>query len=119
MGRAREFIEEIKIGTEAYDLYFRLTTLPDVGHIVIGRGEASAIALAKANSGIVASNNLRDISLYIQEFKLHHLTTGNILVEAYSDNYISELEGNKIWAAMLAKRRKLGKETFTDYLNSR
>ena len=42
---------------------------PDPGHRVIGRGEAASISLAKERNGILASNNLKDISVYRQPQK--------------------------------------------------
>lgn len=111
-------VVDIFVGTEAYDLYYKLTVEPDTGHLIIGKGEASCIALAKYNDGIVASNNLKDITSYIKEFGLKYMTTGDILTEAYNYGYITEAEGNKLWSAMLSKNRKSGKQTFTDYLKS-
>ena len=35
--------------------------------MVIGKGEAASIALAKCNNGIVDSNNMKDISSCIRE----------------------------------------------------
>ena len=64
----------------------------------------------------LASNNLRDISHYISKYKLAHVTTGDILVEAMKQGLIDEAQGNAIWASMVAKRRKLGAATFSDYL---
>lgn len=52
----------INVGSDAYALYKKLTTSPDEGHKIIGPGEAASIVLAKTNNGIVASNNLKDIS---------------------------------------------------------
>ncbi|MBD5448882.1 MAG: hypothetical protein HDR28_01730 [Lachnospiraceae bacterium] len=46
------------------------------------------------------------------------MTTGDILTEAYHKGLITESEGNTIWAQMLAKRRRLGAGSFTDYLDS-
>ncbi|MDW7662718.1 MAG: hypothetical protein SCL54_15020 [Bacillota bacterium] len=106
----------IKLGTDEYDLYQKLTTSPSDGHKVIGPGEAASIALAKVHDGMVASNNLKDIALYIDEMGLKHITTGDILIEALDKGFITETEGNNIWASMLAKRRKLGAGSFTDYL---
>lgn len=105
----------IDIGSDAYTLYQKLTTSPDEGHKIIGQ-EAASIALAKTNNGIVASNNLKDISSYITEFKLKHITTGDILIEALEKGFISEDDGNTIWASMLAKRRKLGASSFSEYI---
>lgn len=109
-------IQDIDVSSEAYQIYYQLTEAPEAGHKVIGNGEAASISLAKQYGGIVASNNLRDIQVYISEFGLQHTTTGNILVDAYNRKIITEAEGNCIWAQMIAKRRKLGAATFTDYL---
>lgn len=112
-------IVEIDVGTELYDLYYQLTVNPDAGHVIIGKGEAASIVLAKFNEGIIASNNLRDISSYIEEFGLKHVTTGDILTKAFNKGYITETIGNTVWSAMLSKRRKIGANTFSDYLKSK
>ena len=112
-------VEAIATDTETYALYYQLTSKPDAGHVIIGKGEAASIALAKSSNGIVASNNLRDISSYVEEFGLKHVTTGDILIEAMGKGYITEEQGNTIWACMLAKRRKLGAPSFSDYLQSK
>ena len=62
-------IETIVVGTNTYGLYRKLTNSPDPGHRVIGRGEAASISLAKERNGILASNNLKDISVYRQPQK--------------------------------------------------
>lgn len=100
-----------------YDLYMEMTNSPKNGKMIIGKGEASVISLAKINNGIVASNNLRDIMQYIQEFGLSYITTGDIMIEAFHNGLITEAQGNAIWASMLAKRRKLGAASFSDYLS--
>ena len=112
-------LDTIITDTQTYALYYQLTTEPKIGHAIIGKGEAASIALAKSCNGIVASNNLRDISLYIEEFGLKHMTTGDILVEALDNGYITESLGDTIWASMIAKRRKLGTQSFTDYLQQK
>ena len=114
----KQFIKkDIMVGTDEYELYNRLTTQPEDNHTIIGKGEAAAIALAKTNGGIVASNNLSDVLAYTQEFALQHTTTGMIMVEAFQQQLISETEGTSIWASMLQKKRKLGALTFSDYLS--
>lgn len=112
-------VEAIDTGTDDYALYYQLISSPEAGHVIIGRGEAASIALAKSSDGIVASNNLKDISTYIKEFDLKHVTTGDILIQALEEGYITEAQGNAIWASMLAKRRKLGAPSFTEYLQSK
>ena len=107
---------EIQAGTEGHQLYTEFTRKPKPGHVVIGRGEAASLALAKSENGIVASNNLKDIAQYITEYQLSHKTTGDILTEALDSGFITEQEGNTLWANMLKKRRKLGANSFTEYL---
>lgn len=109
-------IETIVVGTDTYRLYRKLTNSPDPGHRVIGRGEAASISLAKERNGILASNNLKDISVYVEEYGLLHVTTGDIMKMALDKGYIDEAQGNVIWANMIARRRKLGYATFSDYL---
>jgi hypothetical protein len=112
-------LETISVDSDTYDLYQKLTTAPDDGHMVIGPGEAASIAMAKTVGGIVASNNLKDISLYISEFELKHITTGDILIEAMEKGFITEDDGNIIWTSMLAKHRKLGASSFSEYIKSK
>lgn len=112
------FIETITVGTESYRLYRKLTNNPEPGHKIIGRGDAAAITLAKEKQGILASNNLRDISVYVKEYGLTHYTTGSIMKMAFDAGYITEVQGNEIWADMVAHRRKLGYATFSEYLKS-
>ena len=102
--------------THEFALYSKLTNSPDEGHSIIGKGEAAAIALASTSNGTVASNNLRDVALYVSELGLRHITTGDILIKALESSLITEDDGNTIWSAMLAKKRKIGAVSFTDYL---
>ena len=112
-------IRDIHVGTEAFKLYQRLTIAPGHGKAVIGKGEAAALALARDVSGIVASNNLKDISNYVLEFGLRHITTGDILHEALKRNIISLEQGERLWGNMLSKRRKLGFSSFAAFLQTK
>jgi len=109
-------LQNINVDSDTYVLYQKLTTTPDEGHKIIGPGEAASIALAKTVGGVVASNNLRDISSYIDEYELKHIITGDILIEAMEKGLITEDDGNTIWTAMIAKRRKLGASSFSEYI---
>lgn len=109
-------LRTISTNSETYRLYFQMTQEPEEGYKIIGNGEASCLALAKEENGIIASNNLRDIYKYIDDFGLQHITTGDIMVEAFKAGLISEDQGNIIWGNMLKKRRKIGANTFTEYL---
>lgn len=109
-------VEAIDTDTKEYQCYYKLTVAPEHGHIVIGKGEAAAIALSRGRNGILASNNLKDICCFIKKYGLTHKTTGDILVEALQNGVITEEEGNLIWRNMLARRRKIGAASFSDYL---
>ncbi len=74
--------------------------------------------MAKEQGGILASNNLRDVAVYVEEFHLQHTTTGAILKEALEKGLLTEAVGNQLWKDMLKKRRRLGYNTFTDYLQA-
>jgi len=112
-------IHEIILGSEESNLFQSLTGLTEGRRIVIGKGEAAVLSLVKFRGGIVASNNLKDISDYIKEYCLRHTTTAEILVEAFENGLITEIDANNIWANMLAKKRKLGATTFSDYYKSK
>lgn len=107
---------DIIFGSEEAKLFRELTKMPRNGHTVIGKGEASALVLAKFNEGILASNNLRDVKKYTHEFNLKLITTADILIDAFTDLYIDETEANKIWTDMLKKQRKLPAASFSEYL---
>ena len=47
---------------------------------------------------------------------MKNITTGDILIEALKKGYITEDDGNNIWTLMLAKRRKIGATSFSEYI---
>ena len=107
-------VKTIEAGTEEYKLYTALVR-GENGQKTIGRGEAGGIALAKTYNGILASNNYKDIAPYIEKYNLKHIDTGQILVEALERGLITETDGNDIWRKMLAKKRKLPANSFSEY----
>jgi predicted nucleic acid-binding protein len=108
-------LSQLVTGTPEANLYVKLSSVTP-GYKFIGKGEASAIALAKYNNGILGSNNLKDIQYYIDLYELKHVTTGDILVEALSKGLITESHGNSIWVSMINKKRKLPTVSFSDFL---
>lgn len=108
-------VKTINAGTEEYKLY-TLLVRGKKGQKSIGRGEASGIALAKTYNGILASNNYKDIAPYIEKYNLRHIDTAQILAEALKKGLITEADGNSIWRKMLARKRKLPANTFSEYL---
>lgn len=109
-------VKSIEAGTNEYKEYYKLAVNPPPGEKTIGKGEAAAIVMTKKSNGILASNNLRDIKKYVEEYSLNHITTGDILVEALNQGLITESDGNTIWANMIAKKRMLPTPSFTDYI---
>ncbi len=108
-------IRQLDFGTDEYRLY--KTLIEEKGtDKAIGKGEAAGIALAKTYNGVLASNNYKDIAPYIEKYKLKHIDTGQILLEALDNGLITEDDGNSIWQRMLAKNRLLPTATFTEYL---
>ncbi len=111
-------VESMAAGSEEYNHYLQMTTSPEAGMRIIGRGEAAGIAMAKKRDGTLASNNLRDILPYVEKYELSHITTGDILIEAMYAGIITEAEGNTIWADMIRKRRMLPTTSFSAYLTN-
>ncbi|MGD1823457.1 MAG: hypothetical protein ACPKM0_11945 [Pleomorphochaeta sp.] len=110
-------IIQITIPSEEYTIFEKLTKSPNKGYPIIGKGEAACIALAKNNEGIIASNNLKDISQYIREYNLINITTGDILKEALNSRILTKKQCEIIWQNMLHYRRKLGSNSFEEFLN--
>lgn len=111
-------IESMETGTIEYRDYLKMTTAPEKGMRIIGRGEAAGIAMVKQRGGILASNNLRDIRAYVEKYTIAHITTGDILIEAMNAGFLTEAEGNTIWTEMIQRKRILPAKTFSDYLKA-
>ena len=109
-------VESMEVGSAEYNDYLQMTTCPETGMRIIGRGEAAGIAMAKQRNGTLASNNLRDVRPYVEKYEIAHITTGDILIEAMDAGIITEAEGNTIWSEMIRKRRMLPATTFSAYL---
>lgn len=112
-------IQDIDSSSKAFDLYLKMTAVPDPGKKVVGKGEASAMALAHCFKGILASNNFRDIADYVRDLGLRYITTGDIMVEAYEQGIITLAEAEAIWEDMLAADRWIGAESFSAFYNDK
>ncbi len=112
-------VESMEVDSAEYHDYLQMTSMPEAGMRIIGKGEAAGIAMVKERGGTLASNNLRDIAPYVTKHHLTHITTGDILMEAMDAGFISEAEGNRLWSHMLRKRRRLPTATFSDYIRDR
>lgn len=108
-------VESMMVDSDEYSDYVQMTSSENSLRI-IGNGEAAGIAMVKHRGGTLASNNLRDIRIYVEKYQLNHITSGDIMIEALKTGLITEDEGNNIWAEMLRRRRWLPCATFSDYL---
>ena len=112
-------VESMEVDSAEYRDYYMMTSSPEEGMRIIGKGEAAGIAMVRARGGILASNNMKDIAAYVEKFGLQLVTTGDILKEAMEKEIITEQEGNLLWQNMLRKRRKLPAASFTEYLENK
>ena len=116
LNRKEAIIVDMEVDSEEYNLYTELA-FGNGSETLMGRGEASCIALAKYRDGILASNNLKDVGKYIELYNLKHITTGDIIVEAYNKQMVTMEDAENMWSLMLRRRRKLGTATFAEYLS--
>ncbi len=108
-------VKQIETDKAEYNLYRTLVKGTKIEK-AIGKGEAAGIALTKTYGGILASNNWKDIALYIEKYNLKHIDTGRILIEGLEKGLITEEQGNTVWGQMLNKNRMLPEKSFSDYL---
>ena len=112
-------IVDLIFSTSEAKTYIALTKNPPSGFKVIGKGEAAALSLAITFSGILASNNYKDIGQYLDNYGLKNLSTTHILFEAYSKKIIAENIGNSIWQNMQNRKRIMPYTSFSEALKFR
>ena len=85
----------------------------------MGDGEAAVIALTQENNGVIASNNLRDVKDYVEDYDLNLITTAFILAMAYEKQIKTKRELDQIWTNMMnnGRKRSLPRNvnSFTEY----
>lgn len=107
--------ETFSVKDEPFEIY-RLLRQGDKEHPMIGQGEAAVIALAKCNEATMASNNLRDISYYLEYYNLNNITTADILFEAVQTNVITQADAETLWLRMIQCKRDLPYPTYGEWL---
>ena len=83
---------------------------------IMGKGESSVIAYAVNDQRTISSNNLKDVSFYVQKYNLKNYKTGDILRFAYNKGYISLAEANTIWKEILSVGQRIGYASFDEFL---
>ena len=88
----KEFVkvEEISYNTETFDIYYDIKESHK--NQVLGDGEASIIALAIKNKGIIAYNNPDAIRYYLEKYDLKCITLEDIFNDFLKKGIISEKE---------------------------
>ena len=81
----------------------------------IGLGEAQVIAAAHCREGSMASNNLKDISYYINSLKLTNWTASDLLYRAYKEKLESEIEIETMWCNLANNGFKMPSKTFEEF----
>ncbi|AZV56034.1 hypothetical protein [Clostridium sp. AWRP] len=107
--------KEIKITDSIFTEYLQLTTSLQ-NREWIGKGEASAIVIAKDLGGTLASNNLRDVLPHIKNGQPPLICTEEILFYCYKMGFIKSEDGEEIWNEMKSKKRKLPKYDFNEVI---
>ena len=84
------YIEEISYNTKTFDIYYEIKE--DHKNQVLGDGEASSIAIAIKNNGIIAYSNPDAIKDYLEKYNLKCITVEDILKDLLKKGIISQEE---------------------------
>ena len=85
-------MEEISYNTRTFDIYYEIKN--DHKNQVLGDGEASSIAIAIKNKGVVAYNNPNAIKDYLEKYDLRCITSEDIFNDLFKKGIISKEELN-------------------------
>lgn len=109
-------IYEFELGSPQFSAYRNIKKgYWSVNGAVCGDGEASAMALAHVNGGVVASNNLSDVVEYISRLNFELITSSMILSKAFEKGIVSKDEADSLWDAMLKDGQYLPCGSFKKY----
>lgn len=81
-----------------------------------GKGESACMAFCKFNKDILASSNLKDITIYCDDNEITYLTTMDFLAEALNEKQLTEQECNDFIRNVKAVGSKLPVDTISEYL---
>ena len=83
-----------------------------------GNGESACMAYCRFNKDILASSNLKDITIYCEENEITYLTTMDFLAQALNENQLTEQECNDFIRNVKAVGSKLPVHTIAEYLKN-
>ena len=85
----------------------------------MGQGESAAISMllyAEEKTACLASNNLNDISQYVEEYGITLWTTADVLVKAEELGIIKHEFAIKLWDKMWKDKLYLPEATYEEYI---
>lgn len=88
----------------------------------MGQGESAAISMAlyaDEKTACLASNNLKDISQYVEDYEIVLWTTADVLVKAEELGIISHESAVKLWDKMYEDDLWLPERTYEEYIKRR
>jgi len=108
-------VVDFEIGSPEFAEFKKLTSPP----MPIGKGEAMAIAFAKSNTGILASNNLKDIKRFVTAGDILNITSDDLLCLFYN-KYKGETTPEEIESIRETMRlfgRRISPDSFYELLS--
>ncbi len=108
-------VVDFEIGSPEFAEFKKLTSPP----MPIGKGEAMAIAFAKSNNGILASNNLKDIKRFVTAGDILNITSDDLLCLFYN-KYKGETTPEEIESIRETMRlfgRRISPDSFYELLS--
>lgn len=108
-------VVDFEIGSPEFAEFKKLTSPP----MPIGEGEAMAIAFAKSNNGILASNNLKDIQRFVTAGDILNITSDDLLCLFYK-KYKGETTPEEIESIRETMRlfgRRISPDSFYELLS--
>lgn len=95
-----EIFQQMPFPTSNPEMFREYVRLKKAGK---GKGESACMAVCRYQKDIIASNNLKDIGAYCQEFQIQYLTTMDILAIGYKKNKLTQADAD--YAIYLIKSR--------------
>lgn len=85
----------------------------------MGQGESAAISMAlyaDEKTACLASNNLKDVSQYVEDYEIVLWTTADVLVKAEELGIITHESAVKLWDKMYEDDLWLPEKTYEEYI---
>jgi len=81
------------------------------------KGEAAVLTIAEITKGTVCSDNISDVKPYIDRHNMELKTTLGILFDAYSQDIIDQIQGERMINNIINDGNKIPVNTFKEVIN--